>query len=144
MNWLRCHYWFQVPQYGWQRGESHCSPSDRNSGHDSSSSTNIRKETVIHRTFGQQPAPRRDGVSIATNTNTHSVKEHNTAITACTISLPVLYPSDPKSSFESFLSSLHRPFTAHKNSNISIFLCMTSSIRVAEIANLEQHSSAVT
>jgi len=78
MNWLCRHYWLQVPQNGWQRGDSDCSPSDRTSGHDSSSSTNIRKETVIHRPIGQQPAPRRGGVSIATNTNTSSVKKKNT------------------------------------------------------------------
>jgi hypothetical protein len=59
-------------------------------------------------------------------------------------SLSVLYPSAPKSSIESFLSSVHRPFTVHKDRNISIFLFTTSSILVAEIANLEQHTSAVT
>ena len=37
-------------------------------------------------------------------------------------SLLVLYPSVPKSSFEGFLSSVLRPFTVHKNSNIFYLL----------------------
>ena len=131
MNWLHCQYWLQVSQYGWQRGESDWSPSDRTPGHDSSSGkstrketvtsgtnirkeavtsgTNIRKETVIHRRCGQQPARRCCGVSIAKNTNTSNLI-NNTAITTCTISLSVLYQSAPKSSFESFLLSVYRPF----------------------------------